>query len=77
MHADPNRSRIGADDRSDLVERETRPVSQREQMLLLRFEETHRGMQLRHPLTGQDLLLEVRLGARGFERQWLAPLGRR
>jgi hypothetical protein len=61
MHPDPNRSWIGADDRPDLVERETRSVAHREQMLLFRFEETNHAVQLRHPFAGQELILKVRL----------------
>ena len=71
MHADPDRSRIGADDRPDLIEPEPRAVAQREQMLLLRSKETDYGAQLRRPFAGEKLLLEVRLGTCGFERERL------
>jgi hypothetical protein len=59
VHPDANRSRAGSDDRPDLVESETRSVTQREQMLLFGIEATNHCLQLRHPFTGQDLLLDA------------------
>ena len=61
MQANADRSRSGSKGRSDLVERETRAVAQREQMLLLGLEEADQRMKLRRPLQGQELLLDVRL----------------
>src|SRR5215468_3724071 len=66
VHPDAHRSGRGADDRSDLVEREAGSVAQADQVLLLRCEQTNRLVQLRSPLEGQEPLLQVRLGRSHF-----------
>jgi hypothetical protein len=58
VHPDADRSRAGSDDRPDLVESETRSVTQRQQMLLFGIEPTNDCVQLRRPFTGQYLLLD-------------------
>src|SRR5262245_52952394 len=73
MHTDPHRSWRGTDDRADLVERETRSIAHREQMLLLRLETTDHRVQSRRSFAGQELLLDVRLETRGFRRERLQP----
>jgi len=71
VHPDPNRSGTCADNRPNLVVRETRSVAQCEQVLLLRWEQTDHCVQLRHAFAGEELLLDVRLSASGVERERL------
>lgn len=71
MHPHADGSGLGADDRADRVERETCSVAKREQVLLIRFEETDHGVQLDRPLAGEELLLDVGLGTYAFEPEQL------